>query len=127
VNAVRPVRKQTLYRVTNATRHIELAMAAKKTTNPLSRGVGLMFRRGLPPGGGLIIQPCSGVVSFFMRFPIDVVFLTSDGEVCHQIRRLRPWRMSKVCRRSKLVVELPPGTLDNTGTVPGDRVAIEPA
>jgi uncharacterized membrane protein (UPF0127 family) len=86
-----------------------------------------MFRKGLPAGGGLIIEPCSGVVSFFMRFRIDVLFLTSDGVACHAIKNMTPWRMSKISRRSRLVVELPSGTLDYSGTTLGDHVTIDPA
>jgi uncharacterized membrane protein (UPF0127 family) len=83
-----------------------------------------MGKKGLPPEGGLIIEPCSGVVSFFMRFPIDVVFLDSEGRVVHLIEDLRPWKASKIVRASKLVVELPVGTIARTETQLGDTLTI---
>jgi uncharacterized membrane protein (UPF0127 family) len=113
------------YRVTNVTREAVLADASDKVDTPVRRGIGLIGKKGLPPGGGLIIQPCNSVVSFFMRFPIDVVFLDKDGMVCHVIRSMVPWRTSKIVKQSKMVVELPAGTVEKTGTDLGDRVTIE--
>jgi uncharacterized protein len=113
------------YRVTNSTRDAVLAQRSAKATNPVTRGVGLIGRRGLPDGGGLIIQPCNSVVSFFMRFPIDVVFLDKDLRVIHMIHSMPLWRSSKIVRGSKLVIELPAGTLTNTKTSIGDAITIE--
>jgi uncharacterized membrane protein (UPF0127 family) len=80
--------------------------------------------KGLPDGAGLILEPCNGVVSFFMRFRIDALFITHDGAVCHQVRDMAPWRASKILRRARLVVELPAGTLAATGTDLGDQITI---
>jgi uncharacterized membrane protein (UPF0127 family) len=54
-----------------------------------------------------------------------VVFLDKDGMVCHVIRSMVPWRTSKIVKQSKMVVELPAGTVERTGTDLGDRVTIE--
>jgi uncharacterized protein len=86
-----------------------------------------MFRRGLPPGGGLIIRPCNSIVSFFMRFPFDAVFVDGDGKVAHMVHSMPAWRTSKIVKGGKYVVELPPGTLRDTGTEIGDSIVIEPA
>lgn len=86
-----------------------------------------MGKKGLPPDGGLIIDPCKGVVCFFMRFPIDVVFLDREGRVVHLVEDLRPWKTSKIVGASKLVVELPTGTISRTQTQLGDTIAIAPA
>jgi uncharacterized membrane protein (UPF0127 family) len=114
------------YHVTNVTKNAVLADASGKVDTPLRRGIGLIGKKGLPPGGGLVIQPCNSVVSFFMRFPIDVIFLDRDGVVCHVIHSMVPWRTSKIVKQAKLVVELPAGTAKMTSTEPGDRVTIEP-
>lgn len=115
------------YRVTNESRGTVLAQQSGRVRNPVSRGIGLMGKKGLPEDGGLIIEPCSGVVSFFMRFPIDVVFLDSDGQVVHLIEDLRPWKASKMVRASRLVVELPTGTIARSQTQMGDTVTIAEA
>ncbi|HEX6509487.1 MAG TPA: DUF192 domain-containing protein [Chloroflexota bacterium] len=113
------------YRVVNSTRETVLAEHSDKAANPVRRGVGLIGRKGLPSGGGLIIQPCNSVVSFFMRFPIDVAFVNRDTRVVHMIHAMPPWRTSKIVRGAKLVVELPAGTLNDTHTELGDTLVIQ--
>ncbi len=116
-----------MHRVVNATRDAVLAESSGKATDPISRGVGLLRRSELPRGEGLIIQPCNSVHSFFMRFPIDVVFVDKEGIVCHLVRTMGPWRASKIVRRARFVVELPAGTVDETSTQVGDQIAVVPA
>jgi uncharacterized membrane protein (UPF0127 family) len=111
----------------NATNGTILAARSGKADTFLRRGLGLMGKRALPDGGGLVIQPCNGVVSFFMRFPIDVLFVGGDGKVCKTLPNLRPWKASKIVRGSKFVVELPAGTIEQSGTQVGDAVTVEPA
>jgi len=59
-----------------------------------SRRKGLLGREGLPEESGLIIAPSNAVHTFFMRFPIDIVFLTRDGEVLSIRSSVGPWRMA---------------------------------
>lgn len=113
--------------MTNRTRDQTLADRARKATNFVSRGIGLIGRRGLGEGEGLVIQPCNGVVSFFMRFTIDVVFVDESGKVLKMLPRMVPWRASSMVRGSKLVVELPAGTLERTGTEVGDVLDLQEA
>ena len=112
------------FRVVNRTRDTVLAERCDKAA-PFRRGIGLMGRASLPSGGGLIIQPCNSVVSFFMRFSIDVLFLDEKGKVLYLLKPLVPWRTSKIVRGSKLVVELPSGTIDHSQTEIGDLVEIQ--
>ncbi|GAC1623673.1 MAG: DUF192 domain-containing protein [Chloroflexota bacterium] len=114
------------YRITNTTRKIVLADAGQKA-QILRRGIGLMGRRTLPRGEALIIQPCNSVVSFFMRFSIDVLFVKQDGEIAYVLHRMVPWRTSRIVRGAKFVVELPAGIAQETGTEAGDRITVEPA
>ena len=58
----------------------------------LQRAVGLIGRRGLPPGEGLLILRCNAIHTFFMRFPIDATFLDRQGRVVKVVRNIRPWR-----------------------------------
>jgi uncharacterized protein len=113
------------FRVINKTKNATLAEASRKTQTPVGRALGLMGRKGLPDGAGLIIEPCNSVVSFFMRFPIDVLFVNADGKVLHIKENMVPWRTSKIVRGSKLVIELPAGRVRNTQTQVADFIAIE--
>ena len=71
----------------------------------LSRAVGLLGRKTLPPGHGLLIRPCASIHTAFMRFPIDVAFLDRQGRVVKVIRNLPPWRMASGGRSACAVLE----------------------
>ena len=58
----------------------------------LERAKGLLGRRGLEPGHGLLIPRCNCIHTLFMRFPIDAVFFDRRGEVVRAVRGVRPWR-----------------------------------
>ena len=55
------------------------------------RARGLIGRRGLAPGKGLLILRCNCIHMFFMRFAIDAIFLDGRGEVVKVVRNVRPW------------------------------------
>ena len=54
---------------------------------------GLIGRRDLPPGRGLLILRCNAIHTFFMRFPIDAVFYDRQDRVVRTVRNIRPWRL----------------------------------
>jgi uncharacterized membrane protein (UPF0127 family) len=83
---------------------------------------GLMGRRRLDPGQGMVLRPAFAIHTHFMRFPIDVVFLDSDQVVIGIERKLKPWRTAS-CRGAREVVELAAGECDRRGLEVGDRVA----
>ena len=58
----------------------------------LRRAVGLIGRKSLPPGEGLLILRCNAIHTFFMRFPIDATFLDANDRVVKVVRNIRPWR-----------------------------------
>lgn len=57
------------------------------------RTKGLIGRKGLPSGTGMLITRCNCIHTFFMRFPIDATFLDGRGEVVKTVRGIRPWRL----------------------------------
>ena len=90
----------------------------------LQRMRGLLGRSGLPAGQGMLIERCSSIHTFFMKFALDVIFLDSDWEVRLVVRDLRPWRMAS-SRGASCVVELAAGALEGTDLAPGDALKIE--
>lgn len=86
---------------------------------------GLLGRAGLEPGGGMLIDSAPSVHMFFMRFPIDVVFLARDRTVVGVKHRLAPWRVAGA-RRAVAALELPSGRAAEVGIEVGDRLVIEP-
>ena len=69
---------------------------------------GLLGRDGLEPGSGMLIDSAPSVHMFFMRFPIDVVFLDRDWRVVGVRHGLRPWRVAGA-RGAVAALELPIG------------------
>ncbi len=88
------------------------------------RTLGLMFRRELPEGDGLAIIPCNQIHMFFMRIPLDVLFVDREGRVLHLLHGIRPWRMSRLVRGARYTIELPVGTLGRAGVERGALVRL---
>ena len=91
----------------------------------LLRMRGLLGRRELPPGEGVLLEPASSIHMLFMRFPIDAVFLDRELTVVGIAEALRPWRFA-TRRGAKAVLELPAGAAARSGLRPGDRLSPEP-
>ncbi len=121
-----PAAPASLLQVKNLTRGTALATRLEVAGTGPSRNKGLLGRDCLMPGEGLWIVPCEAVHTFFMRFPIDLVYLDRK----HRIRKVRSnvgaWRMS-ACLTAHSVIELPAGTIGETRTEPGDTIEIGPA
>ena len=89
-----------------------------------------MGRDPLPPGDGLFLTGTNGIHMFFMRFPIDAVFVAkpaADGSrrVLSVHRRVRPWiGLVPLVRGADGVVELPVGAIDASATAPGDSLRL---
>jgi uncharacterized membrane protein (UPF0127 family) len=92
--------------------------------SPLLRLRGLLGRKGLEPGEGLLLRPSNSIHMFFMRFAIDAVFLDAEGVVVGVVPRLRPWRMA-LRRGAKAVLEVGAGEAERARVATGDRVALD--
>lgn len=64
---------------------------------------------------------------WFMRFPIDAVWVDRSRRVVGTRERLRPWLLAASVRGAAEVIELPAGTVARTGTQAGDELQYEPA
>lgn len=90
-----------------------------------SRMRGLLGRRSLAADEGLWIDPCTSIHMFFMRFPIDAVFIDANRQVVRVYSDLRPWRMARGGRFARSVLELPQGKAAFYNIRVGDRLTIE--
>ena len=114
----------------NETRGATLADSLEIATSLWGRFAGLMGRRSLASGHGLWLSGTNGIHMFFMRFPIDAVFLAkaaTDGSrsVLAAKRNVRPWTgIVPLVRGADGVLELPVGSIDQTGTTAGDIVRL---
>jgi uncharacterized membrane protein (UPF0127 family) len=89
-----------------------------------SRLRGLLRHPEPEAGEGLLIEPCNGIHTVGMRYPIDVLFVAPDGVVLRCERALPPGRFVPYVAGSRRVLELPAGTIEANGTAVGHRLAI---
>jgi uncharacterized membrane protein (UPF0127 family) len=104
---------------------VEICTRCELADTALSRMRGLLGRRGLDAGGGMLITPCPSVMTFFMRFAIDVVFLDRENTIVGIAHTLRPWRVAGA-RRAHSALELPAGTAASLRLQEGDLLSIGP-
>lgn len=110
-------------RVTNVTRGTVLATQLEAAHTGPTRRKGLLGRDGLARGEGLWIAPCESVHTFFMRFPIDLVYLDRECRIKKARRAVGPWRLS-ACLSAHSILELPAGTILETQSERGDTLEI---
>ena len=90
-----------------------------------SRRRGLLKHDSLPEGHALIIAPSNAIHTFWMRFAIDVAFVTRAGRVVKVSSTVVPWRIA-VAWRGYAVVEMAAGALSRSDTRAGDVLQVTP-
>ena len=88
---------------------------------------GLLGRRALPAGQGLLITPCGAVHTVGMRFALDLVFLDGVGRVLCCVAGVPPGRfMVWGGRHARQTLEVQAGWLD-LAALNGARLDWRPA
>ena len=115
-------------RIMNQTRDRILAAQGELARSFWARGRGLMGRATLPEGYALIILPESSIHTFFMRVPIDVLFVDRSDTVIGMREAMPPSRpfAGVAPWRGRYVIEMPAGVIAATGTALGDQLVLEP-
>lgn len=113
-------------KIQNLTRQTELAGCVETASSAAARNKGLLGRAGLPNGGGLWIVPCESVHTFFMKFPIDLVYIDRNKKVKKVRNSVGPWRLS-ACLSAHSILELPAGSANRAQTQRGDQLEFSPA
>jgi uncharacterized membrane protein (UPF0127 family) len=90
----------------------------------VARMRGLLGRSDLPQGEGILLRPAGSIHTFFMRFPIDVVFLNDQDVVVEVVPRLQPWRAAGV-KGARSVLELASGEAESRGIEPGSKLEFD--
>jgi hypothetical protein len=111
-------------RAVNLTRHAVLAVEGRVANTAWSRLRGLLGRPPLKPGEGLVLRGEKAIHTIGMGFAIDVLFLDRAGRVVHLIPAMVPFRASPWVPRAADVLELPSGTIAQTGTALGDQIEL---
>jgi uncharacterized protein len=117
---------ETRLKVANLTRKTLLATCMEVAESGLNRNKGLLGRASLSPGEGLWIVPCEAVHTFWMQFPIDLVYLDRKKRIKKLRSSVPPWRLS-ACLSAHSILELPSGTIQSSRTEIGDTLEFSSA
>lgn len=111
-------------KITNITKKSVVAEKADKADSILSRMIGLLNRKKLREGEGLVITKCQSIHMFFMKFSIDCIFADKTNKVVGLVRDIKPYRLSRIYPKASYVIELPVGVIDRSNTALGDQIEI---
>jgi uncharacterized protein len=103
---------------------MQLAREVRLARSMWARFWGLMGRGSLADGHGVWIRPCSSVHTFFMRFPIDVIFLDRSNRVVKIVPAMKPWRTALGGRDAHSVLELNAGIAEGVDLRTGDSLEL---
>jgi len=111
--------------IINTQRGIVLAKHVKLANNPFTRMKGLMGVKRLESQEALFIYPCQQIHTFFMRFPIDCLFIDYNYIVIKALRNIQPWKVSEKVPNAWGVIELSSGIIEHTNTQVNDVLTME--
>lgn len=86
---------------------------------------GLLNRESLCPDEALIITHCQSIHMFFMKFPIDVIFVDSDDWVVGLVLDIKPFCLSPIFWNASYAIELKVGMIEKSRTSVGDKLEIK--
>jgi uncharacterized protein len=106
----------------NKSKAVQIGSQITLADTSLSRMVGLLGKRQLDAGCGVLIRPSSGVHTFGMRFPIDVIALDRNLRVLKLWQRLAPYKITPMSLGTHSVLELSSGQIRACGIEVGDQL-----
>ncbi len=110
--------------IVNTTKGINLQQRVTVAGNFFARLVGLLGTVKPDPQKAFYIDPCMGLHTLGMKYPIDVVFLNSERKVIKLLPNLSPNRITRIMLSAKCAIELPPNTLSRDLFQIGDQLKI---
>jgi uncharacterized membrane protein (UPF0127 family) len=113
-----------MVRIRNATRDTTLAERCRVASSLRDRTVGLLATAEIPHGEGLLIERSPSIHMFFMRYPIDAVFVDRQLRVTKAVSSLKPWRVVWWARGARDCIELRAGSIQRSQTQAGDQLEL---
>jgi uncharacterized protein len=112
------------YCVYNLTRECFLSLGVTVADTTFTRLKGLIGRLRLRSSDGLWVVPSSGIHTFGVLFPLDLIYLDGNNQVIYVVEYLRGFRLAPLKIRAASVLELPPHTIYSSQTQDGDQLVI---
>ena len=111
--------------VGNTARNTILGETIEVASTATQKVRGLLGRECLEDGQGLLFKGCSSLHTFFMNFPIDVVFTDRNGKVLKAAAEVRPFKLVAAPLRAYYAIELPAGAIERSMTREGDTLTFD--
>lgn len=111
--------------VGNTARNTILGETIEVASTATQKVRGLLGRECLEDGQGLLFKGCSSLHTFFMNFPIDVVFTDRNGRVLKAAAEVRPFKLVAAPLRAYYAIELPAGAIVRSMTKEGDTLTFD--
>jgi uncharacterized membrane protein (UPF0127 family) len=111
--------------VYNKTRETFLAFRVAVADSIVSRLIGLLGKRSLPPDSGVWIVPSNAIHTIGMLFSFDLVLIDKDFKVVGLRELVRPFTVTWPNTRAESVLELPAHSIFRSRTQIGDQLLIE--
>ncbi len=102
-----------------------LICKSRIATTFVPRLMGLMLRSGIGDDEAIVFPKCNSIHTFFMRFPIDVLFVAKNGQVVEIQNSLGPWRMLMPRKNVSHTVEMRSHRAKELGICEGDQLQCE--
>lgn len=112
-------------KIFNATKNTVIAHQVVTANSLLHRAMGLLNHKSLKQGEALIIPRCQAIHMFFMRFPIDVIFVDGKNSVVGVVAKIKPFQLSPIFWKADYAIELPVGTIEQSKISFGDLIRID--
>lgn len=112
-------------KILNACSGVVIADNVEIVRNVLAQVKGLIGRQRVDEGYAMVFPGCKQVHTFFMRFPIDVVFVNKENVVICIVNSLPRNRCTEFVFGSALAIEFPAGTVSKSGLRLGDMLSFE--
>ena len=115
------------YCVYNQTRECFLSLGVTPADTVFTRLKGLIGRLKLRTDEGLWVVPSSGVHTWGVLFPLDLIYLDENFRVIYVTEHFPRFKVAPLRIRAASVLELPTHTIYSSQTQPGDQLVICPA
>jgi len=111
--------------VGNTARNTILGETIEVAATAAQKVRGLLGRECLEDGQGLLFTGASSLHTFFMRFPIDIIYTDRKGKVLKAASEVKPFKLVAAPLRAYYAIELPAGAITRSETRVGDVLAFD--
>ncbi len=111
--------------ILNRTKNRVLADDVLMSSSFLNRLKGLLGRSSIKINQAMLLRPANSIHTFFMRFPIDILFINENNIIIKAYRNMKPFKLTGIYFKSSFVIELHSGIIDSTQTTEGDLIQIK--